>query len=63
MSSGTGVGLPVVLTTAMKYLMRNFILLHGRYNAKSDMWSLGCVVYEACTLKHAFAGKNLMSLM
>ena len=28
------------------------------YNAKSDLWAMGCVLYEMTTLKHAFeAGK------
>jgi serine/threonine protein kinase len=24
------------------------------YNHKSDIWALGCILYELCTLKHAF---------
>jgi len=33
------------------------------YGVKSDMWSLGCVLYELCTLKHAFDGKSLPQLV
>ena len=26
------------------------------YNHKADLWSLGCVFYEMCTLERAFSG-------
>ncbi|XP_048834125.1 serine/threonine-protein kinase Nek5 isoform X2 [Brienomyrus brachyistius] len=33
------------------------------YNNKTDIWSLGCVLYELCTLKHAFEGSSLKQLV
>jgi NIMA (never in mitosis gene a)-related kinase len=33
------------------------------YNSKSDVWALGCVMYELCTLKHAFNGGNMAALI
>uniref|UniRef100_A0ABM5GLE6 non-specific serine/threonine protein kinase n=1 Tax=Pogona vitticeps TaxID=103695 RepID=A0ABM5GLE6_9SAUR len=33
------------------------------YNNKTDMWSLGCVLYELCTLRHPFEGSNLPQLV
>jgi NIMA (never in mitosis gene a)-related kinase len=32
------------------------------YNQKSDMWSLGCVLYEMCALKTPFMAANLREL-
>ncbi|CAI5438989.1 unnamed protein product [Caenorhabditis angaria] len=33
------------------------------YNEKSDMWALGCILYEMCCLKKAFEGDNLPALV
>jgi serine/threonine protein kinase len=29
---------------------------------KSDVWALGCILYELCTLRHAFDGRTLPAL-
>lgn len=33
------------------------------YTYKSDIWALGCILYELCTLKHAFNAENLLGLV
>ncbi|TKS66742.1 Serine/threonine-protein kinase [Collichthys lucidus] len=33
------------------------------YNNKTDIWSLGCVLYELCTLRHPFDGSSLRQLV
>lgn len=45
------------------YYMSPEVLKHEHYDEKCDIWSLGCVLYEICSLKHAFEGKSLMSVM
>ena len=33
------------------------------YNSKSDVWALGCVLYELIMLEHAFKGGNMAALI
>ena len=33
------------------------------YNQKSDIWSLGCILYEIITLKHAFDATSMKALV
>lgn len=33
------------------------------YTFKSDSWALGCVLFEMCSLKHAFESNNLLGLV
>ncbi|XP_069388796.1 serine/threonine-protein kinase Nek5 isoform X2 [Paralichthys olivaceus] len=33
------------------------------YNNKTDIWSLGCVLYELCTRRHPFEGSSLRQLV
>jgi len=39
-------------------------ICEGRpYNSKTDIWSLGCILYELCTLTHAFNAANVNALL
>jgi len=44
------------------YYMSPEVFKGKRYDLKSDIWSLGCVLYELITFKHAFDASNLNSL-
>jgi NIMA (never in mitosis gene a)-related kinase len=45
------------------YYMSPEVCENVPYSYKSDVWALGCVVYELCTLSHAFAANNLLGLV
>nr|KAF6460758.1 NIMA related kinase 5 [Molossus molossus] len=44
------------------YYLSPEICQNKPYNNKTDIWSLGCVLYELCTLKHPFEGNSLHQL-
>ena len=44
------------------YLSPEIIRSEG-YNFKSDIWSLGCILYEMVTLRHAFDANSMKGLV
>lgn len=45
------------------YYMSPEVCENKPYTFKSDVWALGCVLYELCMLKHAFCADNLLGLV
>ncbi|XP_076035636.1 serine/threonine-protein kinase Nek5-like isoform X2 [Oratosquilla oratoria] len=52
-------------TTAIgtPYYLSPEICRRQPYNHKSDMWALGCILYEMCAFSHPFEADNFDSLM
>ena len=55
MNAQTVVGTP--------YYMSPEVCKSEPYTSKSDVWALGCILYELCTLRHAFSADNLLGLV
>eukprot|EP00873_Tetraselmis_striata_P046474 jgi/Tetstr1/466738/TSEL_011211.t1 len=53
--ASTAVGTP--------YYLSPEICQNKKYNQKSDIWSLGCLLYEVTSLKHAFEAGSLKLLI
>ncbi|XP_059364283.1 serine/threonine-protein kinase Nek11-like isoform X1 [Carassius carassius] len=49
--------------TGTPYYMSPEALSHRGYDSKSDIWSLGCILYEMCCLTHAFEGQNFLAVV
>lgn len=45
------------------YYMSPEVCRSEPYSWKSDVWALGCVLYELCMLKHAFESTSLLGLV
>lgn len=44
------------------FYMSPEIIRGTKYNRKSDIWSLGCLIYELCSLVPPFTGRHMESL-
>jgi len=45
------------------YYLAPEICMNLPYSFQSDVWSLGCVLYELCSLRHAFQSESLLGLV
>jgi len=44
------------------YYMSPELFKNKPYSYESDVWALGCVLYEMCNLRHAFEAQSLNGL-
>ena len=63
LSRALGTAEAAVTTVGIPYCMSPELCRSEPYNWKSDVWALGCVLYELCMLKHPFESSSLFSLV
>ncbi len=44
------------------YYLSPEVCSNKKYDLRSDLWSLGCILYELCTLSYPFQANNILSL-
>ncbi|XP_045153392.1 serine/threonine-protein kinase Nek11 isoform X3 [Echinops telfairi] len=49
--------------TGTPHYMSPEALKHRGCGTESDIWSLACILYEMCCMRHAFAGSNFLSVV
>ncbi|XP_078107865.1 serine/threonine-protein kinase Nek11 [Sander vitreus] len=49
--------------TGTPYYMSPEVLNHQGYDSKSDIWALGCLLYEMCVLSHAFQAPSFLAVV
>ena len=54
-SAQTAVGTP--------YYLSPEVCQGHKYSYKSDVWALGCILYELCALQQAWNGTNLLGIV
>jgi NIMA (never in mitosis gene a)-related kinase len=50
-------------STGTPYYLSPEVCLGQKYDHKSDMWNLGCILYELCTLRRPFEGVSLNEVL
>ena len=45
------------------YYVSPELVCEQAYSYKSDVWAIGCIIYELCFLKKAFAGNTMMKII
>ncbi len=61
--SCTVVGSYVPTTSGTQAYLPPEMLKEYKYSAKSDVWSLGCIAYELCMLKHPFLNEAMKQMI
>ena len=49
--------------TGTPYYLSPEVCLGQKYDHKSDLWMLGCILYELCTLRRPFEGDSLNQVL